>query len=999
MAFVSMSMASSAAALVPPGGVTCQMNNSGTFTGTNRFVHPNGNDSNAGTSPATAKQTVANAVATAPPGAVTIHITQGSEPLPSSFVLPLNVSLRGGYSCTNWGVRDPGTLHTQLYSPVQNSGLRGTIRIVINGPASNVVEGLDIFAASQSNVNQTVVSAGVLLHAAGGTGTPILRGNRIFTGNARTTMGIYATPVTAGGTGAANFYAINNLITHAPPTAFVKNSYGIFTWFTGMARILNNTIVVGRATVQSFPLFQGNQSGPVNDVLVMNNILATPFASTTPTTACARSAGQDLAYLGYNDYFQCPTFYRTVNNTQYDTICGTAGRMGAGGCTSVLTYTGTYAGDSEGNVSVDPDFVAPATYDYRLDSQSACAAVFGGIDGNLLTPYMPLTAAHYSDDHFLAQRTAPQNTNGVIGWSLGYSEVDDCNLDIYVSDTTGNDANTGSTPADPFQTIQHGISKGQTYLGLGALAPARIHVAAGTYAASEITFRDVHLAGGYNVAFTNRQVMTLGNPTFETIIQGGLFPALSLGGGTNIVVEGFTLRGGLPNGPTVASTTTVTIEAQGAEITANRIFGGWSSGGASVAVDVNHTAGLITIRANDIQGGTGLLARGILGGSAMSVPQGPAAVALNIEDNTIFGGIATNANVPSYFAAAIEMNPGNATIRQNAIEGGYAAGSTTQAYGYRGGRFSAAQIQYNEILGGTGNPGNSNNETHGVFIANEGKAMIYDNHIDATSGNSVANSFGVYLDGQSIGDVRRNTIIGGDGSAGNTGIRIGGSPVHISENFVEAGSGSGTSRGVYVRDLQGPFNLFNNVIRAGGNAPQGAFGVLVRYTNGINIFNNTIDLVGSSANAAGQVGIMLEGQSFAPVAVRALNNIIRASGYPNSYCTIVSDPSSSSVLSLQNNDLYGCPTLLWDFPGGSPVTQLNALNAVGGNAANVSDPLTFTPAVNGFDYVLGAPVPCSVAQTAIDLSSNGFTDDIMAVNRNVNGRWSMGAYEWDSVCF
>lgn len=994
-AFVLLSSGGSALALVPPGGVTCQMNNGGAFTGTNRFVHPNGNDANTGTSPNSAKLTVANAIATAPTNVpVTIHITQGSESTPTGFTLPLNVSLRGGYSCTNWGVRNPGTLHTQLYSPVQSGGTAQVIRININGPSSNVVEGLDIFAASQSNVSQNLLSAGILLNGLGGAGTPILRGNRIFTGNAATTMGIYAT--SANATNAANFYAINNLVTHAPPGSFVKNSYGIFTWFTAMARIFNNTVVVGRATVQSHALFQGNQSGPANDVLVINNILATPFATTTPTSSCVRSATQDLAYMGYNDYFQCGTYYRTANNTLYDTICGTAGRMGVGGCTNLLTFTGIYAGPSEGNVSVDPDFVAPATYDYRMDGQSECAAAFGGMDGSALNTLLPV-AAQYTDDHFLQTRTSPGG-NAPIGWSLGYAESDACNLDIYISQTTGNDANVGSTPTDPFETLQHGVTKAQIYLSLGALPPARVHVAAGTYAAAEVLYGDIQLTGGYNVSFTNRQTLTQ-NPTFETIVQGGSFTALSVaGGGTNILVEGFSLRGGLPNVPSVNGTSALKVSAQGVDITANLIHGGWSSGGGAAGIVVTNTAGSVSIRNNVIDGGRGLHTRGIQGGSPMSVPQGPSGMNLTIFGNSIYGGIATNSLVPSYFAAGIELNPGNATIENNEIDGGYAQGNNTQAYGYRGGRFSAARILENEILGGHGVLANQNNEAHGIFVANEGKALIYDNWIDATSGNSVVHSFGVFLAALSIGDVRRNTINGGDGNHGNTGIRVGGSPVQISENFIDAGNGAAASRGIYVRDLQAPFNLFNNVIRAGGTAIQGAIGIQVNQTNGINIFNNTIDVVGSSPSGA-QAGISILGQAWAPVAVRAMNNIIRTSGYASSYCTVVSDPSAGSLLALSNNDLYGCPTLFWDYYNGSPVTLLTALNAQSGNSANVSVPLTFLPAGNGFDYVLGAPVPCSVAQGAINLTNNGFSTDIVPVSRNVNATWSMGAYEWDAACF
>lgn len=993
-AFVLLSSGGSALALVPPGGVTCQMNNGGAFPGTNRFVHPNGNDANTGTSPTSAKLTVANAIATAPTNIpVTIHITQGSEPTPTGFTLPLNVSLRGGYSCTNWGVRDPGAFHTQLYSTVQTAGTAQVIRININGAASNVVEGLDIFAASQSNATQNLLSAGVLLNGMGGAGTPILRGNRIFTGNAATTMGIYATSSNA--TNAANFHAINNLVTHAPPGAFVKNSYGIFTWFTTMARIFNNTVVVGRATVQSHALFQGNQSGPANDILVINNILATPFATTTPTSSCVRSATQDLAFMGYNDYFQCGTYYRTATNTPYDTICN-SGRMGVGGCTNLLNFTGNYAGPSEGNVSVDPDFVAPTTYDYRMDGQSACAAAFGGVDGTALNPLLP-AAAQYTNDHFLQARTSPGG-NAPLGWSLGYAESDACNLDIYISQTTGNDANVGSTPTDPFQTLQHGITKAQIYLSFGALPPARVHVAAGTYAAAEVVHGDIQLTGGYDVAFTNRQILSQ-NPTFETIVQGGNFAALTVaGGGTNILVEGFTLRGGLPNGPLAGGTSGLEVSAQGVDIIANRIHGGWSSGGGAAGIHVSATAGTISIRSNVIDGGRGLHVRGIQGGSPMSVPQGPASMNLTIEDNSIYGGIATNSLVPSYFAAGIELNPGNATIASNDIDGGYAQGNNTQAYGYRGGRFSAARILENDILGGHGILANSNNEAHGIFVADGGKAVIYDNRIDATSGNSVAHSFGVFLAAFSIGDVRRNTIVGGDGNYGNTGLQVGGSPVRISENFIDAGNGSADSRGVYVRNVQAPFNLFNNVIRAGGTASQGAIGIVIKQTNGINIFNNTIDVVGGSANS-GQAGISIEGQAWAPVAVRAMNNIIRTSGYASSYCTLVSDPSAGSMLALSNNDLYGCPTLFWDYYNGSPVTLVTALNAQSGNSANVSVPLTFAPAVNGFDYVLGAPVPCSVAQGAIDLTNNGFSTDIVPVSRNLNATWSMGAYEWDAACF
>ncbi|HAK60825.1 MAG TPA: hypothetical protein DCO77_10650 [Nitrospiraceae bacterium] len=257
----------------------------------------------------------------------------------------------------------------------------------------------------------------------------------------------------------------------------------------------------------------------------------------------------------------------------------------------------------------------------------------------------------------------------------------------YVSDTSGNDANSGTSPQQPMKSIPAAIS--------AAGSGSYVHVAAGTYrvdssAGTHIILKDgLSLFGGYAADFSSRNVQS--NVTSiidESTATGVSNVAIAANAGITsaTVVDGFTVTGG--------------------------------SGTASSAIRTNNASPLI--RNNILNGGTGASSYGVW------ISNGSTPL---IQDNTINGGSATD------WAHGIYTENSSPTIERNHIDGGTSSGTfvfgiyTTNAGG---------MIRNNTINGGSGQ------NTRGIMA--DGTVAIKNNTVNG--GSAVNYSAGIsYVSG------------------------------------------------------------------------------------------------------------------------------------------------------------------------------------------------------------------------------------------------------------
>jgi len=310
-----------------------------------------------------------------------------------------------------------------------------------------------------------------------------------------------------------------------------------------------------------------------------------------------------------------------------------------------------------------------------------------------------------------------------------------------------------------------------------------------------------------------------------------------------------------------------------------------------------------------------------------------------VDGFTIQGGGGT-------FSSGIFNHDGTSpTVQNNTIDGGSGG---NDSYGIYNDPNSTPTIKNNTIDGGNGR-----NRTYGIFNTFS-SPIIQNNTIDG--GNGGDQSYGIYNNSDSTPNIQNNTIDGGNGGNFSSGIFNNSSSPIIQNNTIYGGNGGRFS-----------FCIFN-----GFSSPS--------------IKNNTID-----GGSGGNVSSGIFNASSSPA---IQNNIIMTSGNGSTRTCINEDDNNSVPTSIQNNDLFDCPTALYvDFIDGNLLTigEINNLTDSDGN-------VTIDPGFvdrDGGDWRLTSTSPTEVTQGGLDLSTNPkpFSTDKDGFTRTVP--WSIGAYELD----
>jgi hypothetical protein len=330
-----------------------------------------------------------------------------------------------------------------------------------------------------------------------------------------------------------------------------------------------------------------------------------------------------------------------------------------------------------------------------------------------------------------------------------------------------------------------------------------------------------------------------------------------------------------------------------------------------------------------------------------------------IENNIIEGrGVCfANAGNTASRTAAIEVNGGSPLIRGNMITGGIG-----DSAGIRGdGNPGAATIENNSIDGGTSGP----NPCFGP---------------QAIGINWSSTGFSTLR-------IRNNDIRGGPAIWSDSGILIDTLGAVVIEDNAVAAAFADFMTGIHVKGHQ--VTIRNNVVDMTGAAGQFQQGMVLRATNSLSVANNT--LAGSVSDSSQGVPVTAI-ELRTPISnVRMRNNIvdITASGPSFLGHTCLSAGSSeSSIISFQNNNLFGCQTLYSGSIEAMTIDEVNNLASI-----NASDNVSVNSQLDSAQgYRPTGASPASITQGGQDLSAI-FTTDKDGKERTVP--WSLGAYDFD----
>ncbi|HZO11861.1 MAG TPA: hypothetical protein VFB62_01330 [Polyangiaceae bacterium] len=295
---------------------------------------------------------------------------------------------------------------------------------------------------------------------------------------------------------------------------------------------------------------------------------------------------------------------------------------------------------------------------------------------------------------------------------------------VYVSETTGNDANDGLSPSTPKKSLAAGLGVAHELDGVGD-----VRVCEGTYASPTVHVDfDVALRGGYDcVRFEpgERDTIVVNDdaPGRERVTLALTGPAVT--GATR--VEGFILRGaGAGQGDTIAVRVS---DLAAPQLSKNRIQGGEGSAmvrAGSIGMFVEGDAAP-TILANQIFGGTGVGA----GGLHFSVGVWCYSATLELQGNIIDGGLGTGS--------------GDANVASTV-----------------GVRADACQVESTRNTISGGSSPHSQGGSRGVFINLGGNTSIQQDRIYALDGDttvSIRNVFAIEVSGGSSVDVTNSMLM------------------------------------------------------------------------------------------------------------------------------------------------------------------------------------------------------------------------------------------------
>ncbi|MCC6159870.1 MAG: right-handed parallel beta-helix repeat-containing protein [Deltaproteobacteria bacterium] len=418
----------------------------------------------------------------------------------------------------------------------------------------------------------------------------------------------------------------------------------------------------------------------------------------------------------------------------------------------------------------------------------------------------------------------------------------------FVDGAGGNDANPG-TKEFPVETIAQGVMLASVTDG-----GTNVYIAEGVYT-EDVTTTVASLYGGYNGTDWSRDI-----ETYETELIGSVDAGLTVGGATDVAVDGMTLRGS--DAIATSSTGLVVILSNGVRISNCRIFGGddnTAGGSYGAAVLMTYDAMLVN---NEISGGENATAEA---GGIYAIVDG-----FDVVNNTISAGESGVGAVGAYV-----YSHGDATIRDNVVDGGEAPGSTITWF--QGNMTS----DRNDIRGNTFTAGNSSAGPRMVVYLSSalpGQVLFQDNLVeDVTSAGPLYQ--GLIFLGPANLTVEGN-LVGGSSNATTAlsygAIVDGPGNFHFANNMFDGGQATASTTAMIldVDDLGGA--LVNNTF-VGGVSDLNSIGVYV-----------DIDGVGGTA------------------AIDMVNNIIDAgSGSANIYSLYLGQATEAGLMRLHGNDLTG----------------------------------------------------------------------------------------------
>lgn len=361
---------------------------------------------------------------------------------------------------------------------------------------------------------------------------------------------------------------------------------------------------------------------------------------------------------------------------------------------------------------------------------------------------------------------------------------------IYVS-TTGSDVTGDGSPDNPYQTIQHGITRANI-LGLHA-----VFVAAGVYS-EQITIQEgISLYGGFRQGdWTDRAITpaarAAGGP-YHTRIESGDTTVFGTGPITSAtVIEGFFIRG----------KSVVRNDAQSNPRIANNTIVGNGPSGSSVGIYNSNSSP--TIQFNIISGGEDAS----MDSYGISNVTGASPV---IVGNVIYGSTDTSINGSTgIYNGNLGTNP---IIAGNVINGGP---SDMTSYGIYCIDNSAPGIGYNTIMGGDAKDsyGIRSEDSDFFLVGNDIRAgygtvtsiaiyainspiKIINNTIRGGGGTNTIYSFGIDLAANADVTIYNNTIDGGTADTDSYGIRIFNANPFIRNNIIFFSGGAPDRFGIY----------------------------------------------------------------------------------------------------------------------------------------------------------------------------------------------------------
>ena len=448
------------------------------------------------------------------------------------------------------------------------------------------------------------------------------------------------------------------------------------------------------------------------------------------------------------------------------TACGGGGGGGGGGADST---TPTVSTAPSGNPVIGESAAIVITFDESMDTatlalggnmagESGGGAWSAGSAADDTLTVSPATAWSLGTGRTLTVDARDPAGNALSTLSLTFTVV--AGTSFYVSDSAGNIANDGLSPATAKKTISAAIT------AAAASTPANVLVAEGAYSVTSgsthiVMQEGISLYGGHYAGFTARDPAAHATTITDASASGGTLaaPNRAVEAGSTItaatVIDGFTLTGG---GGDVSSAVFVTNG--GAPTVTGNIINGGSGGNISVGIH-NSSLSLSAIQSNTINGGSG----GVDSYGIFNDSSSPA-----ISGNTINAG---SGGINSY---GIRNGAAFASIQNNTIDGG---GGGTNSYGIYNDN-SSLTVRNNTILGGSGGT-----SSRGIFNTSS-SPTLQNNAIDGGSGTNF--SYGIFNDSSSP-TIQNNTIDGGSGGSRSVGIYSSSSSPFIENNIVFTSAG------------------------------------------------------------------------------------------------------------------------------------------------------------------------------------------------------------------